>query len=85
VKRFTIDVAPGGLEQRIIGPDGWQGPWRSTEYHGRLQIESDRRKRRISVFVGNSLGCMMVATGIAWMAALSALGVWVVLKLISGW
>lgn len=85
MKGYTIDVAPGGLEQRVIGPDGWQGPWRSTEYHGRLQVESDRRKRRVSLWIGNGFGCMMVTAGIAWLMALAALGIWVVMKLVSGW
>jgi len=80
VKKYTIDLAPGGLEARMIGPDGFQGPWRSTEYFGRLQIESDIRKRRLSLMIGNTLGGCLVIVGIAWLAALAALGVWIVFR-----
>jgi len=80
VKKYTIDLAPGGLEARMIGPDGWQGPWRSTEYFGRLQIQSDIRKRRLSLLIGNALGGCLVIVGIAWLAALAALGMWIAFR-----
>jgi hypothetical protein len=85
MNRYTVDVAPGGLECRIIGPDGWEGPWRSTEYHGRLQVVADRRRRRASVFVGRAFSVLVVVASLSWIAALAAAGVWVAVRVMASW
>jgi hypothetical protein len=85
MKKYYVDVAPGGLEMRLIGPDGWQGPWRSTEPHGRRQIEADRRQRRYTVTAGRVFSWTLVVMTLAWSAALAALGIWVVIRVVGSW
>jgi hypothetical protein len=85
MKDYYVDVAPGGLECRVIGPDGWQGPWRSTEPHGRRQIEADRARRKYAVAVGRVFSCTLITMALAWTAALAALGIWVAARVIGSW
>jgi len=84
VKRYYVEVAPGGLECRVIGPDGWQGPWRSTEPHGRRQVEADRRQRKMLIGVARSLGCLIFAVFGTW-AALALAGLVWLLRSVMGY
>jgi hypothetical protein len=77
VKRYYVEVAPGGLECRVIGPDGWQGPWRSTEPHGRREVEADRRQRKMLVGAGRTFGCLIFVAFGTWVALALAGLVWV--------
>ena len=76
MKRYYVDVAPGGLECRIVGPDGWQGPWRSTEPHGRRQVDNDKRQRQMVVAISRGFGCLLVSIVLAWFALALAGVVW---------
>ncbi len=76
MKRYFVEVAPGGLECRVIGPDGWQGPWRSTEPHGRRQVEADRTRRKMLVGLSRTFGCLMFAVVATWAALAFAGLVW---------
>jgi hypothetical protein len=83
VKRYYVEVAPGGLECRVIGPDGWQGPWRSTEPHGRRQVEADRRQRKMLIGVARSFGCLIFAVVGTWAALALAGLVWLLRSVMS--
>jgi hypothetical protein len=76
MKRYYVEVAPGGLECRVIGPDGWQGPWRSTEPHGRRQVDNDRRQRKILMSLVRGFGCALVGVVLMWLALALAGLVW---------
>jgi hypothetical protein len=84
MKRYYVEVAPGGLECRVIGPDGWQGPWRSTEPHGRRQVDNDRRQRKILMGLVRGFGCALVGVVLMWLALALAGAAWL-LKSLAGW
>jgi len=84
MKRYYVEVAPGGLECRVIGPDGWQGPWRSTEPHGRRQVDNDRRQRKILMGLVRGFGCALVGVVLMWLALALAGAVWL-LRSLAGW
>jgi len=84
MKRYYVEVAPGGLECRVIGPDGWQGPWRSTEPHGRRQVDTDKRQRKILMGLTRGLGCALVGVVFMWLALAVVGGLWL-LRSLAGW
>jgi hypothetical protein len=83
-KVYDIEIMPGGLEMRAWTA-GWFGPWRSTEPEGQHLLERDIARHRFTQRVATAMAVATMVTGGIWLAALAALGIWVVVRLVSTW